>query len=84
MTKEIIKQIILDKLIDEFDIDINALDDNFTLSSLSDLNSKIDSLEIISFIISVEEHFEIDVQTSESKIVTINDLIDFIEQNIKK
>lgn len=84
MTKEIIKQIILDKLRDEFDIDINALDDNFTLSSLSDLNSKIDSLEIISFIISVEEHFEIDVQTSESKIVTINDLIDFIEQNIKK
>lgn len=84
MTKEIIKQIILDKLRDEFDIDINALDDNFTLSSLSDLNSKIDSLEIISFIISVEEHFEIDVQTSESKIVTINDLIDFVEQNIKK
>ena len=78
MTREEIKQIISDKFKEEFDVDVSHLEGNFLLTDLNKFNEKIDSLEIISFIIEIEEHFKIEVTTVESQINTIDDLINFV------
>jgi len=78
MTREEIKQIISDKFKEEFDIDVSHLEGNFLLTELNKFNEKIDSLEIISFIIDIEEYFNIEVSTVESQINTIDDLINFV------
>ena len=78
MTREEIKQIISDKFKEEFNVDVSHLQGDFVLTDLNKFNDKIDSLEIISFIIEIEEHFKIEVTTVESQINTIDDLIDFV------
>lgn len=78
MTSDEIKQVITDKFKQEFDIDISNLDGDFVLIELNKFNEKIDSLEIISFIIDIEEHFNVEVSTVESQINTIDDLVNFI------
>lgn len=78
MTREEIKQIISDKFKEEFDVDVSHLEGNFLLTELNKFNEKIDSLEIISFIIDIEEYFNIEVSTVESQINTIDDLINFV------
>jgi len=78
MTREEIKQIISDKFKEEFNVDVSHLQGDFVLTDLNKFNDKIDSLEIISFIIEIEEHFKIEVTTVESQIITIDDLIDFV------
>jgi acyl carrier protein len=78
MTRDEIKQIISDKFKAQFDVDVSHLEGNFALADLNKFNDKIDSLEILSFIIEIEEHFNIEVKTVETQVVTIDDLIDFV------
>lgn len=78
MTKEEIKKIILELFLQNYGYDLSAKSEDFNLYSLSEIDSKIDSLEILSFIMTLEENFNITEVSIDNKIETLNDLVQHI------
>lgn len=84
MTKDQIKQIVFDQFYKNYKIDISSLSGDYPLSRLRDINEKLDSLEIITFMSELEEIFKINTITIEGGATTIDELIDYLEENMAK
>ncbi|MGL5956681.1 MAG: acyl carrier protein [Brevinema sp.] len=69
-----VKELIVDKL------SVSAADVTENASFIEDLGA--DSLDIVDFVMALEEEFGIDIPDEEAqKIKTVKDAVDFIDQN---
>jgi acyl carrier protein len=82
MTRDEIKKIVFDQFYKNYNIDLNTLDEDFSLAKLKDLNEKLDSLEVITFMSELEDIFKINTITIESSATTIKELIDYLVENM--
>lgn len=71
------KDKILKLIAEQFNTDINSLDEN--ISFIDDLNA--DSIEIVELVMSIEEEFDIEIEDEVlEKINTIGDVLNYIEE----
>ena len=71
------KDKILKLIAEQFNTDINNLDEN--ISFIDDLNA--DSIEIVELVMSIEEEFDIEIEDEVlEKINTIGDVLNYIEE----
>lgn len=83
MTRDEIKQIVFNKFKKEYGLDLGSLQGDYLLKDLQNLNEKIDSLEMITFISDMEDDLKLKV-TIQQQIDTIDQLIDFLYNNTDK
>ena len=83
MTKDEIKQIVFTRFNKEYGLDLGSLQGDYLLKDLQNLNEKIDSLEMITFISDMEDDLKLKV-TIQQQIDTIDQLIDFLYNNTDK
>jgi acyl carrier protein len=84
MTKEEIAKVVFDHFNKSYGIDLSTFDRSYPLSRLKELNEKLDSLEVITFMSELEDIFKINTITIESGATTIEELIDYLYENIDK
>ena len=83
MTRDQVKQILFDEFNKQYKLDLSSYDGNFLLKDLQNVNEKLDSLEMITFISELEDKLKLDV-TIQQQTDTIDQLIDFLYNNIDK
>lgn len=83
MTRDEIKQIVFNKFKKEYGLDLGSLQGDYLLKDLQNLNEKIDSLEMITFISDMEDDLKLKV-TIQQQIDNIDQLIDFLYNNTDK
>jgi acyl carrier protein len=83
MTRDQVRQIVFDQFKKEYNIDLNSFDGSFLLKDLQNINEKLDSLEIITFISELEDKLKLNI-TVQQQTETIDQLIDFLYNNIDK
>ena len=83
MTRDEIKQIVFNRFKKEYGLDLGSLQGDYLLKDLQNLNEKIDSLEMITFISDMEDDLKLKV-TIQQQIDTIDQLIDFLYNNTDK
>ncbi len=62
---------------------LGAVEDNITLESsfIDDLGA--DSLDIVELIMALEEEFDIEIPDADAeKVVTVNDVVDYIKEHV--
>jgi len=84
MTKEELAKVVFDHFNKSSGIDLSPFDRSYPLSRLKELNEKLDSLEVITFMSELEDIFKINTITIESGATTIEELIDYLYENIDK
>lgn len=82
MTKDEIRQTISDHFIKNYNIDLNALDKDFPLNRLQELNEKLDSMEVINILFELEDIFKIDSISIEEVATTVDGLVDYVYDNM--
>lgn len=83
MTRDQVKQILFDEFNKQYKLDLSSYDGNFLLKDLQNVNEKLDSLEMITFISELEDKLKLNV-TIQQQTDTIDQLIDFLYNNIDK
>ncbi|MCI5839668.1 MAG: phosphopantetheine-binding protein [Peptoniphilaceae bacterium] len=70
-----------EKLVEEnFDVDINNLNFNENISE----NDEIDSIDLLDFVMTIEDEFEIEFSDDElDNIKTLNDMIEILEKKVE-
>ena len=70
------KERILEIIAEQFNMDVNELDEDMNFQD--DLNA--DSIELVELVMTIEEEFETEVSEDDlEKLKTIGDVIDFVE-----
>jgi acyl carrier protein len=83
MTRDQVKQIVFEEFNKQYKLDLSSLDGSFLLKDLQNIDEKLDSLEMITFISELEDKLKLNV-TIQQQTDTIDQLIDFLYNNIDK
>ena len=84
MDREQIKQILFSEFMKNYNIDLNTIDPDMEFAKLKDIDERLDSIEMITFVSEMEDKIKLGVFSSSENPTTINQLIDHLYNNSNK
>ena len=84
MDREQIKQILFSEFMKNYNIDLNTIDPDMEFAKLKDIDERLDSIEMITFVSEMEDKIKLGVFSSSENPITINQLIDHLYNNSNK
>mgnify|MGYP006271092203 CR=1 FL=1 len=84
MDREQIKQILFSEFMKNYNIDLNTINPDMEFAKLKDIDERLDSIEMITFVSEMEDKIKLGVFSSSENPTTINQLIDHLYNNSNK
>ena len=84
MDREQVKQILFSEFMKNYNIDLNTIDPDMEFAKLKDIDERLDSIEMITFVSEMEDKIKLGVFSSDENPTNINQLIDHLYKNSNK